>query len=98
MSEQARAVLNHGRVKLNGVTTRYSHLQHIQVRCLVRASFLVLARTRVWAVILFSPGPFWCLSGDGGCRPPFCRRVLVVCPWVSIAYASRLVIFVSSPG
>lgn len=32
LSEQVQTVLNHGRAKVNGVVTRYSHLQHVQVR------------------------------------------------------------------
>lgn len=32
LSEQVQTVLNHGRAKIHGVVTRYSHLQHVQVR------------------------------------------------------------------
>lgn len=32
LSEQVQTVLNHGRAKVDGVVTRYSHLQHVQVR------------------------------------------------------------------
>lgn len=32
LSEQVQTVLNYGRAKVNGVVTRYSHLQHVQVR------------------------------------------------------------------
>lgn len=31
LSEQGRNRLNHGRVRVKGVMTRYTHLQHIQV-------------------------------------------------------------------
>lgn len=32
LSEQVQTALNHGRAKVNGVVTRYSHLQHVKVR------------------------------------------------------------------
>lgn len=37
LSEQVQVVLNHGHVRVDGVTTRYSHLQHIQVRLFAAA-------------------------------------------------------------
>ena len=38
LSEPVQTVLNHGRAKVNGVVTRYSHLQHVQVGTMVARS------------------------------------------------------------